>query len=68
MEDPEKLLLEMETYAKAAGIALSTLGRLTIGDSRFADRLRRGGGTFKKAKRAREWMAAHPPKPAEKSE
>ena len=44
MVDQERLILEIESYCNAAGIAESTFGRKAVNDGKFVGRLRDGKG------------------------
>ena len=54
-------LVLMQRYAERRGIALSTLGRLTVGSSTVADRLHEGRVTFGTAQRVTQWLSDHWP-------
>ncbi len=58
-------LLLMKRYARLRGIALSTLGRLSIGSSTVAERLAAGRVTISTAARIDQWLSDHWPEGAE---
>ena len=51
----------MQRYADKRGIALSTLGRLTVGSSTVADRMRAGRVTIGTVVRIEQWLSDHWP-------
>ena len=72
MDDQDRLIQEIESYCKVAGIAESTFGRQAVNDGKFVGRLRDGKGvtttTVAKVRRfltdreeALIWTQAAPP-------
>jgi len=55
--DGDKLLKEISTYCRAAGVAESTFGRLAVNDGKFVGRLREGGAvTAQTVERVRRFI------------
>ena len=66
MSANQKLLTEIETFLKRAGMNDSSFGHKTVNDGKLVDRLRSGGSvTLNTAERIREFMAEYVP-PASK--
>ena len=60
--DAERLLTEIAEYCRAAGMAESTFGRLSVNDGKLASRLRFGGRvTTYTVDRIRQFISQHPP-------
>ena len=58
----EDVLREIGDYCRNAGLAESTLGRLSVNDGKLVSRLRDGGSvTIDTLARLRQFMATHVP-------
>lgn len=58
-----QLIAEIEAYAKAVGMAESTICKKAGGNAYLLDRMRRGGSvTLTVAERVRAYIVANPPR------
>lgn len=57
----ESTLTLMHLYAKRRRVALSTLGRMMLGSSYFAERLVEGRVVVSSVRRAEQWLSDHWP-------
>lgn len=69
MSETQKLLHEIETFLRSAGMAESTFGRKAVNDGKLLSRLRSNGSvTLEKAAQIRRFIAGYARRQVERGE